>query len=113
MEGKDRTRMTDAAAIAEHSAPAGTAPGHGGLQWQIFVGFVLGLLAGLIVYATQPDAAWVGTVVKYVTNPIGQVFLRLLFMLVIPLLFSALVVGISEMGEIGALKSVGIRTLVY
>jgi Na+/H+-dicarboxylate symporter len=34
-------------------------------------------------------------------------------MLVIPLLFSALVVGIAEMGEIRSLKRVGIRTLVY
>ncbi len=53
------------------------------------------------------------SVVTYVTGPIGQIFLRLLFMLVIPLLFSALVVGIAEMGEIRALKSVGIKTLVY
>jgi len=37
----------------------------------------------------------------------------LLFMLVIPLLFSALVVGISEMGEIRSLKRVGLRTLAY
>ncbi|HEX6071986.1 MAG TPA: dicarboxylate/amino acid:cation symporter, partial [Sphingomicrobium sp.] len=49
----------------------------------------------------------------YVTQPIGQIFLRLLFMLVIPLLFSALIVGISEMGEIRALKRVGLRTLAY
>jgi DAACS family dicarboxylate/amino acid:cation (Na+ or H+) symporter len=34
-------------------------------------------------------------------------------MLVIPLLFSALVVGISEMGEVRSLKRVGLRTLVY
>ena len=47
------------------------------------------------------------------TQPIGQVFLRLLFMLVIPLLFSALIVGISEMGEIRSLKRVGLRTLGY
>jgi DAACS family dicarboxylate/amino acid:cation (Na+ or H+) symporter len=87
--------------------------GHGGLQWRIAIGFVLGLVAGLAAYATQRDAVWVDTIVTYVTNPIGQVFLRLLFMLVIPLLFSALVVGIAEMGEISALKSVGIRTLVY
>ena len=102
--------MTDAAAaIAETSAPHGT----GRLQWRILIGFVLGLVGGLIVYATQPDAAWVDTVVTYVTGPIGQIFLRLLFMLVIPLLFSALVVGIAEMGEIRALKDVGIKTLVY
>lgn len=59
------------------------------------------------------DSAWVGWVTTYVTQPIGQIFLRLLFMLVIPLLFSALVVGVAEMGDIGALKRVGLRTLVY
>ena len=84
-----------------------------GLQWQMLAGFLIGLVAGLIVYTTQQGAPWVETVTTYVTQPIGQVFLRLLFMLVIPLLFSALVVGISEMGEIRSLKRVGIRTLVY
>jgi DAACS family dicarboxylate/amino acid:cation (Na+ or H+) symporter len=84
-----------------------------GLQWQMLVGFLVGLVLGLIVYSTQRDAAWVETFTTYVTQPIGQVFLRLLFMLVIPLLFSALVVGISEMGEIRSLKRVGLRTLAY
>ncbi|HVM37655.1 MAG TPA: dicarboxylate/amino acid:cation symporter [Sphingomicrobium sp.] len=83
------------------------------LQWQMLIGFLVGLVAGLIVYSTQRDAAWVDFVTTYVTQPIGQIFLRLLFMLVIPLLFSALVVGISEMGEVRALKRVGVRTLVY
>src|SRR5919106_5088054 len=84
-----------------------------GLQWQMLVGFVVGLVLGLIVYSTQRDATWVDAFTTYVTQPIGQIFLRLLFMLVIPLLFSALVVGISEMGEIRSLKRVGLRTLAY
>ena len=83
------------------------------LQWQMLIGFLVGLIGGLIVYATQQDAAWVETFTTYVTEPIGQIFLRLIFMLVIPLLFSALIVGISEMGEIRALKRVGLRTLAY
>ena len=83
------------------------------LQWQMLIGFVAGLVLGLIVYSTQRDAAWVDIVTSYVTQPIGQIFLRLIFMLVIPLLFSALVVGISEMGEVRSLKRVGLRTLVY
>jgi Na+/H+-dicarboxylate symporter len=87
--------------------------GHQRLQWQILAGFVIGLIAGLAVYAAAPDAAWVDGFITYVTQPISQVFLRLLFMLVLPLLFSALVVGIAEMGEIRALKSVGVKTLVY
>ncbi len=84
-----------------------------GLQWQMLVGFIVGLAFGLIAYATQRDAAWVEFLTTYVTGPIGQIFLRLLFMLVIPLLFSALVVGSSEMGEIRSLKRVGLRTLAY
>src|SRR3990170_6154833 len=100
---------TDAAEIAKEAAPIG----HGKLQWRILIGFVLGLVAGLLTYTFARDAAWVGTVVTYVTGPIGQIFLRLLFMLVIPLLFSALVVGIAEMGEVRQLKAIGLRTLAY
>ncbi len=94
-------------------APAG----HNKLQWRILIGFALGLILGLIAYSLSPGAPWIADIVKaistYVTGPIGQIFLRLLFMLVIPLLFSALVVGVAEMGEIRALKNVGIKKLVY
>jgi len=83
------------------------------LQWQMLAGFGIGLLSGLAVYMAAPDASWVMGVTTYVTGPIGQIFLRLLFMLVIPLLVSALIVGIAEMGEIRALRRVGLRTLVY
>ena len=82
-------------------------------QWQMLAGFAIGLVFGLIAYSTQRDAAWVEFVTTYITGPIGQIFLRLLFMLVIPLLFSALIVGISEMGEIRSLKRIGLRTLAY
>lgn len=85
-----------------------------GLQWQMLIGFVVGLLLGLIAHAAGgADARWVEVLTTYVTGPIGQIFLRLLFMLVIPLLFSALVVGIAEMGDIAALKRVGLRTLFF
>ncbi|PQM27859.1 dicarboxylate/amino acid:cation symporter [Sphingopyxis lindanitolerans] len=83
------------------------------LQWRMLIGFVAGLLAGLAAYYGAADAPWVDTVSTYVTGPIGQIFLRLLFMLVIPLLVSALIVGVAEMGEMRALKTVGLRTLIY
>ena len=101
--------MSDAGEIAAGAAPIG----HGTLQWRILIGFAAGLVAGLAAYTFAPGAGWIDTIVTYVTGPVGQIFLRLLFMLVIPLLFSALVVGIAEMGEIRELKSVGFRTLVY
>ena len=83
------------------------------LQMKMLIGFLIGLAAGLAVNMTNPDAAWVDSVITYVTGPIGQIFLRLIFMLVIPLLFSALVIGIAEMGDVRSLKRVGIKTLVF
>lgn len=83
------------------------------LQWRMLIGFIAGLLAGIVVHYQAGDAQWVDVFTTYVTTPIGQIFLRLLFMLVIPLLVSALIVGVAEMGEMRALKTVGVRTLVY
>ena len=83
------------------------------LQWRMLIGFLGGLFAGLAVHYGAADAPWVDAATTYVTGPIGQIFLRLLFMLVIPLLVSALIVGVAEMGEMRALKTVGLRTLVY
>jgi DAACS family dicarboxylate/amino acid:cation (Na+ or H+) symporter len=83
------------------------------LQWQMLTGFLVGLIAGLIANVAAHDASWVQFLTTYITGPVGQIFLRLLFMLVIPLLFSALVVGIAEMGDIRALKRVGLRTLAF
>ena len=83
------------------------------LHSRMLVGFVFGLVAGLLVHWLAPGAPWVEWLTTYVTQPAGQIFLRLLFMLVIPLLFSALVMGVSEMGDIRALGRVGWKTLAY
>jgi len=95
------------------TAATGPSPEHSRLQWRMLAGFLLGLAGGLAAYAFAPGAPWIENVTAYVTGPIGQIFLRLLFMLVLPLLVSALVVGIAEMGEVRALKSVGLATLGY
>jgi DAACS family dicarboxylate/amino acid:cation (Na+ or H+) symporter len=79
----------------------------------MLIGFALGLGLGLWVnMAVGPDAEWVQAVTG-VTGVIGQVFLRLLFMLVIPLLFSAIVMGVAEMGDLGSLGRVGLKTLFF
>lgn len=83
------------------------------LHLKMAIGFGAGLLLGLIAHTFAGDAAWLKTFTDYVTQPVGQVFLRLLFMLVIPLLFSALVMGVAEMGDIRSLGRVGWKTLAY
>jgi DAACS family dicarboxylate/amino acid:cation (Na+ or H+) symporter len=55
----------------------------------------------------------VDAIIRYGTQPIGQIFLRLLFMLVIPLIFSALAVGVAGVGDLRKLGRIGLRTLVY
>lgn len=78
----------------------------------MLAGFVIGLAAGLYVHTVVgAETAWVQWLTANVTGPLGQIFMRLLFMLVLPLLFSALVVGVAEMGDLGALGRVGWRTL--
>ena len=83
------------------------------LHTKMAIGFGAGLLLGLIAHLTAADAEWLRWLTSYVTQPVGTIFLRLLFMLVIPLLFSALVMGVAEMGDIRSLGRVGWRTLAY
>ena len=55
-----------------------------GLQWQMLIGFLVGLGAGLVANAAGGgDVRWVEVVTTYITGPIGQIFLRLLFMIII------------------------------
>ncbi|MBL8559231.1 MAG: dicarboxylate/amino acid:cation symporter [Hyphomonadaceae bacterium] len=83
------------------------------LHFQMLAGFVVGLLAGLWVHlGVGAETPWVQWLTSSVTGPIGQIFMRLLFMLVLPLLFSALVVGVAEMGDLKSLGRVGLRTLL-
>ncbi len=82
------------------------------LQWRMLFGFVGGLLAGLAAHYGAAGQPWVAEIIFYL-GKVGDIFLRLLFMLVIPLLVSALIVGVAEMGEMRALKTVGLRTLIY
>ncbi len=83
-------------------------------HWLMLLGFVVGLGAGLAVnLGIGPDAAWVQWVTSNVTGPIGQIFLRLLFMLVMPLLVAALITGVAEMGDVKSLGRVGLKTLIF
>jgi Na+/H+-dicarboxylate symporter len=83
------------------------------LHWMMLIGFVVGLAGGMAVnLMVGADAPWVVWLTSNVTGPAGQIFLRLLFMLVIPLLFSALVVGVAEMGDLKSLGRAGIKTLL-
>jgi DAACS family dicarboxylate/amino acid:cation (Na+ or H+) symporter len=84
------------------------------LHMLMLIGFLVGLTGGLIVNLTVGgDVGWVQWLTSNITGPAGQIFLRLLFMLVLPLLFSALVIGVAEMGDLKALGRAGSKSLGF
>ena len=83
------------------------------LHVRVLLGFVLGALLGLAAHVYAVDAPMTHAVIVYGTKPLGQIFLNLLFMLVIPLMFSALVLGVAELGDIASLGRLGWKTLMY
>jgi DAACS family dicarboxylate/amino acid:cation (Na+ or H+) symporter len=79
---------------------------------KMIVALVLGAGLGIVANLAAAGAPWLDAVVRNVAQPLGQLFIRLLFMLVIPLLFSALVLGIADL-EVRHLGRLGARMLGY
>jgi Na+/H+-dicarboxylate symporter len=92
-----------------------TAPTKGlPLHVKVMIGFMLGGILGLVIN----EFGWTNTpgvegFTDYIAKPFGQIFLNLLFMLVVPLMFSALVLGVGELGDIASLGRLGWKTLMY
>src|SRR5687768_2158297 len=84
----------------------------------MLIGGVVGAGGGVLAYLFARGWTLFGFItldgfVKYVSQPIGQIFLRLLFMLVLPLIFSALALGVAGLGDVRGLGRVGLKTLAY
>jgi DAACS family dicarboxylate/amino acid:cation (Na+ or H+) symporter len=84
------------------------------LHTRILLGLAVGVVAGVAVNFSfggdHPKIAWV---IDNITQPIGQLFLRLLLMIVVPLVFSSLVVGVAGIGDIRKLGRVGLKSFAY
>ncbi len=83
------------------------------LHVRIGIGAAIGIAAGLachLLFADAPGLAWV---VANVSQPVGQIFLRLLLMLVLPLIFSALALGVAGLGDLRSVGRIGLKTLAY
>ncbi|HEX2836418.1 MAG TPA: dicarboxylate/amino acid:cation symporter [Thermoanaerobaculia bacterium] len=84
------------------------------LHTKILIGLILGAVAGgtlnAMFGATNTQLVFVA---EQITNPIGQLFLRLLLLLVIPLVFSSLVSGVAGLGDLRRIGRIGVKSLVY
>ncbi len=82
---------------------------------KIFVGLLLGAMAGAIAQSVLPDGTANQALKDFNANwatPLGDIFLYLIFMVVVPLLFSALVNGVAEIGEAAKVGRTGLRALL-
>jgi DAACS family dicarboxylate/amino acid:cation (Na+ or H+) symporter len=77
----------------------------------ILIGLLIGAVLGALAKWWWPgdDLSWV---VTNIIRPIGNVFLRIIFMVVVPLIFSAIVLGVVELGDPRRLGRVGIRCVL-
>ena len=89
------------------------APGrsHGpGPSRRIFAGLVIGALAGLAVNMLARESPPAVQAVAC-AEIVGNLFLRILFVMVVPLVFSALALAVAEIGDLGRLGRLGLATL--
>ncbi|MBL8994041.1 MAG: cation:dicarboxylase symporter family transporter, partial [Spirochaetia bacterium] len=82
---------------------------------QLLLGLFLGAAAGLLLHSHAGDAdwQWLAKANTHFLAPLGQIFLRLLFMIVVPMIFSALVLGIFELGKSRGFGAVAAKTILY
>ncbi len=84
------------------------------LHTKILLGLLVGVLGGLGVNWTMGGShANVVWFVSNVTQPVGTLFLSLLLMIVVPLVFSSLVVGVAGIGDIRKLGRIGLKSFGY
>jgi len=86
------------------------------LHARSLVGLASGTVAGLAAFAfvrASGESLAVDVMVEVIAKPAGQIFIDLLFMLVLPLMFSTLVLSTSQLGDLVAFRRLGFRTLTY
>jgi DAACS family dicarboxylate/amino acid:cation (Na+ or H+) symporter len=87
---------------------------------RILMGLVAGAVVGCAVNLAFVEPGpppkvpeWLRFVNANIAEPVGQIFLRLLFITVVPLVFASLAVGVAHIGSLGAVGRVGGKTLGY
>ena len=83
------------------------------LTTKIFIGLILGLIAGIIVYQLPAGTFKDDVLINGIFQLVGQVFLRGIMMMVVPLVFISLVNGAASMGDVKKLGRVGVRTILF
>lgn len=82
------------------------------LSLKIVIALILGIAIGSILNMFA-QSSFVVNVDKYVFNVIGQIFLNLIFMLVVPVVFVSIVLGVVGVGDPKLLGGIGLKTISF
>ena len=88
--------------MTPHAGPAARARRGPDVTTQIFIGLLLGIVVGYL----WPSF---GVAIK----PLADAFLRMIKMIIAPLLFATLVIGIAGTGDLKAMGRIGLKAIVY
>ncbi|AIJ08395.1 MULTISPECIES: glutamate/aspartate:proton symporter GltP [Edwardsiella] len=80
------------------------------LAWQIVTALILGIAVGAALHDQTESRQWL---VSNVLGPAGDIFIRLIKMIVIPIVISTLIVGIAGVGDAKKLGRIGLKTILY
>ena len=85
-----------------------------GLSQQIFIALIAGLVVGILIHYFMPAGHFRDDVlVEGIFYTIGQVFIRLMQMLVVPLVFFSIADGCRNLGDTETLGKVGVRIVLH
>jgi len=82
------------------------------LHWQILIAMVLGMIVGVgfqLYYDGAQPSDWLFTVI----TTLGTIFIRLLRMVIVPLIFSSIVSGVSSVSDGKSIGRLGAKTFAY
>ncbi|MFT4464924.1 MAG: glutamate/aspartate:proton symporter GltP [Sodalis sp. (in: enterobacteria)] len=80
------------------------------LAWQIFVALILGILLGAVLHKQGELRDWM---IANILSPAGDIFIRMIKMIVVPIVVATLVVGIAGIGDSKKLGRIGFKTILY
>jgi Na+/H+-dicarboxylate symporter len=83
------------------------------LHTKIGLGLVLGAFIGGLCNAFFAEQPWLVFVSDNIMFPVGQIFLRMLFMTVVPIVFTSIALGVAGIGDMKTLGRLGGRTFGY
>jgi len=83
------------------------------LTTKVLIGLIIGLITGIIVFNLPKGVLKDTILINGIFQLLGQVFLRGIMMLVVPLVFISLVNGAASMGDVKKLGRVGVKTIAF